>query len=84
MATKATEPAAKQPNEFFVVSIPEPAAPGASLRLLRIVSTFKAAEKAIEDLDSSTLGRVAIVERKALYERRPAVESVPVVDSLIK
>jgi hypothetical protein len=54
------------------------------LRLLRIVSTFKAAEKAIEDLDSSTLGRVAIVERKALYERRPAVESVPVVDSLIK
>lgn len=65
-----------------MVAIPDPAAPGASLRLLRVVSTMKQAEQAVADLDSATLGRVAIVQRIALYDRRPAVENVPSADPL--
>lgn len=82
MAEKSAVVRPSEVTEFLVVSIPDPAAPGASLRLLRVVNTREQAEVAVSDLDSSTLGRVAILQRIALYTRRPTVESLPTNESL--
>ena len=75
---------AVQPKEFLVVSVPDDAQVGASLRLLAIGKTLIAAEKEVEMLDPGTLGRVAVLERKSLYIRRPAVESAELADPISK
>jgi hypothetical protein len=72
------------PSEFLVVSLPDTADVGTTLRLLGIVKSRSAAEKTVAELDPSTLGRVAILERKALFSRRQAVESVPLSDPIGK
>jgi hypothetical protein len=72
------EKADRATREFLVVGIPENAEPGTNLRLLAVASTAAAAEQAVRELGAGTLGLVAILERKALYARRPAVENVEV------
>lgn len=71
-------------KEFLVVSLPDDAKPGATLRLLSIAGTQNAAEKKVNELDPGTLGRVAVLERKTLYVRRPAVENVQLSDPISK
>ena len=73
-----------EPSEFLVVSLPDAADVGSTLRLLGISKTRAQAEKSVSELDPSTLGRVAILERKALFSRRQAVESVPLSDPIGK
>lgn len=73
-----------EPSEFLVVSLPDNADVGTTLRLLGVLKTRAQAEKTIEELDPSTLGRVAILERKGLFSRRQAVESVPLSDPIGK
>jgi hypothetical protein len=79
------ERAANQPPaEFLIVSLPDSVEPGATLRLLRIEKGFSAAQKAIGALDAGALGRVAVLERKALYRRQAAVESVELSEPISK
>ena len=78
------EGAANQPKEFLVVTLPDDAKAGASLRLLAIGKTLNDADSQVEKLDPSALGRVAILERRKLYVRRPAVESVELTDPISK
>jgi hypothetical protein len=73
----------KSESEFLVVAVPDAVEPGTNLRLLTTASTMQAAEKALSELGAGTLGRVAILERKALYARRPAVENIAIDDSII-
>ena len=80
----AEEAKKSAPREFLVVSLPEPADAGTTLRLLVVAGTQSAAEKILADLDPRTLGRVAVLERKALYVRQPAVETVEVADAIAK
>lgn len=70
--------------EFLVVAIPDGAAPGGNLRLLGVEPTRAAAEKVVMEMGAGTLGRVAILERSALFDRRPAVESVPVDEPIVR
>lgn len=72
------------PREFLVVAVPEKAEPGATLRLLGIAETQAAAEKLVAGLDPGTLGHVAVLERKGLFMRKPAVETREVSDSIAK
>ena len=69
-------------KEFLVVSIPPAAQEGSTLRLLAIKGTQAAAEKAVAKLDPGTLGRVAVVERKALFERQAVVENRVLTESI--
>ena len=71
---KATE--RSQRREFLVVALPESADTGATMRLLGVAGTQAAAEKLVEELSTGTTGRVAVLERKALFVRRPAIETV--------
>ena len=75
---------ASAPKEFLIVTLPEDAKPGSMLRLLDVQSTVAAADKAVARLDPSILGRVAVLERKSLFVRRPAVESNAVADAIVK
>lgn len=71
-------------KEFLVVAIPERAETGTNLRLLGVADTQAAAEKLVAALDAGTLGRVAVLERKGLYVRRPAVETSELAESISK
>lgn len=71
-----------EPKEFLIVALPDNASVGATLRLLGFRQSLSAAEKAIAELDAGTLGRVAVLERKVLYVRRPAVENVAVAEPI--
>ena len=73
----------KSDREFLVVGIPNSVEPGTNLRLLATAPTMPAAEQAVAELGAGALGRVAILERKALFSRRPAVESVAIDESIV-
>ncbi len=69
-------------KEFLIVALPDTVETGVNLRLLGVESTQASAEKVLESLGAATLGRVAIVERKSVFIRRTAVESVEVDESV--
>lgn len=71
-------------SEFLVVSLPDRVEPGATMRLLEIKPSLSAAKKAVEELEAGTLGRVTVLERKALYRRQPAVENIELSEPLSK
>jgi hypothetical protein len=80
----AERAAGQPPAEFLIVSLPDSVEPGATLRLLRIEKGLAAAQRAIAALDTGALGRVAILERKVLYRRQPAVENVELAEPISK
>ena len=69
-------------NEFLILSLPDKTEIGSNLRLLAVVANLAAARKALADLGSAQLGKVVIMERKALYVREAAVTSKE-IDSTI-
>ena len=71
-------------REFLVVAVPDRAEVGATLRLLGVAETQAAADKLVGALDAGTLGRVAVLERKGLYVRKPAVETSELADAISK
>jgi hypothetical protein len=73
-----------EPREVLVVSLPDVAEIGATLRLLGVAGTPSAAEKLVDQLGPRTLGRVAVLERKSLFLRQPAVETVEVSEAIAK
>jgi hypothetical protein len=76
--------AKSSPREFLVVAVPDRAEPGTTLKLLGIAETQAAAEKLVGGLDPGTLGKVAVLERKGLFMRKPAVETLEVPESISK
>lgn len=76
--------AGSAPKEFLLVAIPDRAEVGATLRLLGVAKTLSEAEKQVESLDPGALGRVAVLERRALFLREPAVRTLSVTDPIGK
>jgi hypothetical protein len=70
------------PKEFLLVAIPDRAEAGATLRLLGVAGSLSEAEKRVDELDAGTLGRIAVLERKALFVREPAVRTLAVTDAI--
>jgi hypothetical protein len=71
-------------REFLIVAVPEKAEAGTTLRLLGVSESQAAAEKLVAGLDPGTLGRVAVLERKRLFVRKPAVETQEVADAIAR
>lgn len=73
-----------QDREFLIVGFPEDTTIGTTLRLLGVAGSQDEAERAIRELDPGTLGRVGMLERKAVYVRRAVVESVLETGSIVR
>jgi hypothetical protein len=63
---------------FLLLSVPDAAKLGGTLRLLGAANSEEEIGQRLEKLDASVMGRIAVVEVKTLYQRRPAVENIPV------
>ena len=68
--------------QFLLLTVPEGLKTGGALRVSASAETEEAARQKLETLDASILGRVAVVEVKQVYERRPAVQNLPTDTSL--
>jgi hypothetical protein len=64
-------------SQFLLVTGAEGLKVGGNLRVVATAGTEDEAKNKLEGLDASILGRVAVVEVKQVYERRPAVQNVP-------
>jgi hypothetical protein len=64
-------------SQFLLVTAAEGVKVGGTVRVVASADTEDEAKEKLEGLDPSVLGRVAVVEVKQLYERRPAVQNVP-------
>jgi hypothetical protein len=62
-----------QPVEFWIIAVPEDAAPGATLRLLDVAATEADAKKVAADLPSDITGRVVVLQRSVMFIREVAV-----------
>jgi hypothetical protein len=70
-------------SEFLVLLVGERARIGGTLRVLASAATEEEANTKLDTLETSVFGRVAVVEIKQQYERRPAVQNIPTDAPLI-
>jgi len=63
-------------SQFLLLSAAEGLKIGGNMRVLASAGNEDEAQNKLEELDSSVLNRVAVVEVKQLYERRPTVQNV--------
>jgi 16S rRNA G1207 methylase RsmC len=64
-------------SQFLLLTAAEGLKAGGTLRVVAAAGTEDEAKDKLESLDASVLGRIAVVEVKQLYERRPAVQNIP-------
>lgn len=69
-------------SEFLLLGLGDNARIGGNVRVLAAAASEPEATKKLDELDSSVLGHIALVEVKQHYERRPAVQSAPSDDPL--
>lgn len=62
-----------QPNEFWVVGVPDDATSGASLRLLAVHPSEDEAKAAVTNLPADVTGRVVVLARRVMFVRAMAV-----------
>jgi hypothetical protein len=62
-----------QPNEFWVVSVPDDATTGASLRLLAVHPSADDAKTTVTNLPADVTGRVVVLARTVMFVRAMAV-----------
>ena len=79
---KNTISAASQ-SEFLVVGIGEKMEKGDQLKLIDVADSVERAKKVIDDLPSDKPTRVAILEKKQVFRRRPVIEATAVSDNII-
>ncbi len=70
-------------EEFLIIAVPDSVSPGTNLRLVAVAENEEAARAAIDSLGGGTLGRIALLRRVAVFNRRPTVESVEVDEPLL-
>ena len=71
-------------SQFLLLSASEGLKIGGNMRVLASAGNEDEAQNKLEGLDTSVLNRVAVVEVKQLYERRPTVQNVPSESPLIE
>jgi hypothetical protein len=69
-------------SQFLLLGLGEGARIGGNVRVLAAAADESEATAKLDELDSSVLGHIAVVEVKQHYERRPAVRSTPSEDPL--
>lgn len=63
--------------QFLLLSVADGLKIGGTVRVVGSADSESEASSKLAALDASILGRIAIVEVKELFERRPAVQNVP-------
>jgi hypothetical protein len=81
---KKTDGVRGDSREFLIVSLPEQADVGANLKLIGVAGSQAAAEKQVAQLDAGIQGRVAVLERRSLFVRRSAIETVALTGAISK
>ena len=69
-------------SQFLLLGLGENTRVGGNVRVLAVAADETEAAAKLDELDSSVLGHIALVEVKQHYERRPAVQSTPSEDPL--
>lgn len=64
-------------SQFLLLGLGEGARIGGNVRVLAAAAGETEATAKLQELDSSVLGHIALVEVKQHFERRPAVQSTP-------
>jgi hypothetical protein len=64
-------------DAFMVLGFGDTARIGGNVRVLAVAEDEPAAKAKLDELDSSVVGHIAVVEVKQHYERRPTVQSTP-------
>ena len=70
-------------QQFLLLSFAEGLKAGGSARVLAGSPTEDDAHTRLAALDSSVMGRIAVVEVKQVFERKPSVQNLPVDDPVI-
>lgn len=73
----------KSTAEYLVFDIGSGAKVGGSYSLVGSAKSFKAAEALVKSLPSASASKVAIVERKAVLMRKPAIELHTVAERVV-
>jgi hypothetical protein len=64
-------------SQFLLLGLGDNARVGGNVRVLALAENEQQATSRLDELDSTVLGHIALVEVKQHYERRPAVQSTP-------
>lgn len=70
-------------QQFLLLSFTEGMKAGGSARVVAASPTEDAARTRLDGLDSSVMGRIAVVEVKQVFDRKPAVQNLPVDEPVI-
>ncbi len=73
-----------QSAELLIVALPGRLESGSMLQVLGVASSLAEAERQVQDMDVSVLGRVAVLEKRKLFHRRHSVVSVEVDEPIVK
>ena len=60
-------------DEFLILKVDKNPKINNAYKLLGLADSFSKAKKMVEELNPSETGRILILEKKAYYERKPAV-----------
>jgi hypothetical protein len=71
-------------SQFLLLALAEGLKIGGNLRAVASAGTDDEAQNNLEGLDPSVLNRLAVVEVKQLYERRPTAQNVPSKSPLLE
>jgi 16S rRNA G1207 methylase RsmC len=64
-------------SQFLLLTAAEGLKVGGTLRVVASAATEDEAKDKLDGLDASVLGRVAVIEVRQVFERRPAVQNLP-------
>lgn len=85
--TKASKPVnSSEPNtprEFLIVTASKDITIGSSMRIIGVANSEKNAQASLRDLNTSGAGRIAILERKGVFDRRPAMVVTEVDEPIV-
>lgn len=84
---KKTETEAKPKRvhpEYLVVALSGDIRIGSQLRILNVSENEEDARKKLEALSDAGVTRVAVLQKKRVYSRRPAVVVTPLSENIIK
>jgi|SRR5688572_4366493 len=74
----------KERTEFLTVAMGEDLRVGSSIRIIGVSESEQEAKKSLESLTEGGTGRVAILEKKGVFERRPAVVVTPLKANIVR
>lgn len=81
--SRSSKTSDKAATEYLVFDIGSGAKVGGSYSLVGSAGSLKGAEALVKSLPSATASKVAILERKAVFMRKPAIELQPMTERVV-